>query len=136
MYQAIKKFTSNKRTSSGGCVKNKKGDMLFETDEIMKRWTEYVEDLFDDTRSELGVHSFLQGQDILSTEVESALHHKTNGKASGIDNISKEMLQAMGDFGINILTEMCNKMYHNTHIPEDLRTSIILYTFTQETKGG
>ncbi|GFS04399.1 RNA-directed DNA polymerase from mobile element jockey-like [Elysia marginata] len=92
----------------------------------MKRWTEYVEDLFDDTRSELGVHSFLQGPDILPTEVESALHHMRNGKVSGIDNISKEMLQAMGDFGINIVTEMCNKMYHNTHIPEDLRTSIFI----------
>ena len=126
MYQVIKKFTSNKRTSSGGCVKNKKGDMLFETEEIMKRWTEYVEDLFDDTRSELGVHSFLQGPDILPTEVENALQHMGNGKASGIDNISKEMLQAMGDFGVNILTEMCNRMYHNTHIPEDLRTSIFI----------
>ncbi|GFR95346.1 hypothetical protein ElyMa_004426400 [Elysia marginata] len=80
MYQAIKKFTSNKRTSSGGCVKNKKGDMLFGTEEIMKRWTEYVEDLFDDTRSELDVHSFLQGPDILPTEVESALHQ---GKMDG-----------------------------------------------------
>ncbi|GFR92122.1 hypothetical protein ElyMa_000860400 [Elysia marginata] len=98
MYQAIKKFTSNKRTSSGGCVKNKKEDMLFETEEIMKRSTEYVEDLFDDTRSELGVHSFLQGPDILPTEVESGLHHMRNGKASGIDTISREMLQAMGDF--------------------------------------
>ncbi|GFS21621.1 hypothetical protein ElyMa_005087800 [Elysia marginata] len=48
--------------------------------------------------------------DILPTELESALHPMRNGKASGIDNISKEMLQAMGDFGINILTEMCNKM--------------------------
>ncbi|GFS06276.1 endonuclease-reverse transcriptase [Elysia marginata] len=66
------------------------------------------------------------GPDILPTKVESALHHMRNDKASGIDNISKEMLQAMGDFGINILTEMCNKMYHNTHIPEDLRTSIFI----------
>ncbi|GFS16279.1 RNA-directed DNA polymerase from mobile element jockey-like [Elysia marginata] len=126
MYQAIKKFTADKRTSSGGCVKNMKGDRLFETEEIRKRWTEYVDDLFDDTRSELGVHSFLQGPDILPTEAESALHHMRSGKASGIDNISKKMLQAMGDFGINIETEICNKMYNNTHIPEAIRTSICI----------
>ncbi|GFR91754.1 endonuclease-reverse transcriptase [Elysia marginata] len=82
--------------------------------------------------------TFLTTQDqnsacILSSKVQTFSPQKwkeryiiimRNGKASGIDNISKEMLQAMGDFGMNILTVMCNKMYHNIHIPEDLRTSI------------
>ena len=125
MYQAIKRFTSESKMS-GGCIKNKKGDILFETNEIMDRWTEYVEELFHDSRSEQKLKSFLQGPEILTSEVEKALKWMKIGKASGIDNISSEMLQALGDFGINTLTKLCNNMYKNAYIPEDLRTSVFI----------
>ncbi|GFS04911.1 endonuclease-reverse transcriptase [Elysia marginata] len=48
------------------------------------------------------------------------------GKAAGIDNIFCEMLKALGDFGIDTLTELCNKMYHTAYIPEDLKTSVFI----------
>ena len=46
----------------------------------------------------------------------------STGKACGIDNISTEMLIALGDFGTTVLTELTNKMYENAHIPDDLKT--------------
>ena len=45
MYEEIKKFTKTK-TPVNGCVRYRTGSVLFETDEICKRWTEYVEELF------------------------------------------------------------------------------------------
>ena len=52
MYEKIKHFMTEKNVSSGSCIKNESGDILFETNEILNRWTEYVEKLFDDKRDE------------------------------------------------------------------------------------
>ena len=52
MYQKIKDFAYEKKASSGGCIKDKNGEILFETRDIMKRWREYVEELFKDERNE------------------------------------------------------------------------------------
>lgn len=125
MYEEIKKFTKTK-TATSGCIKDKSGNMLFETDEICRRWTEYVEELFQENRGENPIQSCLKGPTIMKTEVEKALNSMKTGKACGIDNISTEMLQALGDFGVNILTELCNRMYETAYIPEDLKTSVFI----------
>ena len=126
MYEKIKSFMTDKSASTGSCIKSESGDILFETDEILKRWTEYVEKLFDGKRDETYLHQFMQGPTILKAEVEAALNSMSKGKSSGIDNISTEMLQALGEFGIDTLTSICNKMYTNVYIPEDLKTSVFI----------
>ena len=125
MHQKIKDFAYEKKASSGGCIKDKNGEILFETHDIMKRWREYVEELFKDERNEPHIQTFLQGPTILRSEVEKALGTMKKGKACGIDNISTEMLQALGDFDLDTLTMICNKMYKSAYIPEDLRTSVL-----------
>ena len=70
--------------------KNESGDILFETNEILNRWTEYVEKLFDDKRDETYSHHFLPGPIILKSEVKNALNSMSKGKSSGIDDISTE----------------------------------------------
>ena len=67
----------------------------------LSRWTEYVEKLFDDKRDEIYLHHFLQGPIILKSDVENALNSMSKGKSIGIDDISTEMLQALGEFGID-----------------------------------
>ena len=106
--------------------KNESGDILFETNEILNRLTEYVEKLFDDKRDETYLQHFLQGPILLKLEVENALNSMSKGKSSGIDDISTEMLQALGEFGIDTLTSICNEMYTTLYIPEDLKTSVFI----------
>ena len=106
--------------------KNESGDILFETNEILNRWNEYVEKLFDDKRDETYLQHFLQGPILLKLEVENALNSMGKGKSSGIDDISTEMLQALGEFGIDTLTSICNEMYTTLYIPEDLKTSVFI----------
>ena len=106
--------------------KNESGDILFETNEILNRWTEYVEKLFDDKRDETYLQHFLQGPILLKLEVENALNSMSKGTSSGIDDISTEMLQALGEFGIDTLTSICNEMYTTLYIPEDLKTSVFI----------
>ncbi|GFS23206.1 hypothetical protein ElyMa_005127600 [Elysia marginata] len=48
------------------------------------------------------------------------------GKACGIDGINTEQLKALGDFGIEVLTNLCNCMNSTAYIPEDLKTSVFI----------
>ena len=125
MFSKIKKFTKTD-TNAGGCIKDTDNNILFESDAIIKRWTEYVEDLFDDQRGENPIGEFMNGPEILSSEVENALYKMSKGKASGIDDINAEVLQALGDFGISTLTKLCDEMYKCAYIPEDLKTSVFI----------
>ncbi|GFS21694.1 endonuclease-reverse transcriptase [Elysia marginata] len=101
-------------------------EFFFEIEKIVLRWTEYVEELFSDQRCANLIQEHLQGPEILRNEVEKCLKGMKYGKTAGIDNISCEMLKALGDFGIDTLTELCNKMYHTAYIPEDLKTSVFI----------
>ena len=125
MFKEIKGLTNN-RKSSGNCVKDKDGGILFEDEKIISRWEEYVEELFHDNRNANPLQTFMNGPDIMKSEVRSALMSMKDGKAPGIDNINTEMLKALGDFGETKITELCNMMYRHAHIPEDLRTSVFI----------
>ena len=125
MFNEIKQIQPMKNNISG-CIKDKNGAILFEADKIIERWKEYIEDLFQDERSENPIKNFLGGPDITRHEIEATLRQMKKGKAVGVDNISTEALQALGEFGIEKLTNICNEMYKSAQIPEDLRTSIFI----------
>ena len=125
MFKEIKDFT-NKGSETGGCIKSKDGKILFETEKILARWTEYVEELFYESRPDNPVQIGLKGPEIIKSEVENCLKQMASGKAPGIDNISSEALQALDESGIETLTELCNEMYSASYVPADLRTSVFI----------
>ena len=47
-------------------------------------------------------------------------------KAAGLDNIKIEMIAALGDFGLEKITDLCNEIYNTGHIPHDLKTSVFV----------
>jgi len=109
-------------------VKNKQGKCLIEKEEIMERWAEYVEDLYkDENRGECDmgdlVHEFYT---IGSEEIEAVIKDLPKGKACGEDNIPAELLQSMGEKGLDIMTKLINKIYKSGYIPEDFRKSIFV----------
>jgi len=48
------------------------------------------------------------------------------GKACGEDAISAELMQSMGENGLEIMTTLINKIYNTGNIPEDLMKSIFV----------
>ena len=47
----IKEFVGKKTSNSaGGCIKSKDGEMIFEREKVLNRWSEYIGDLFSDER--------------------------------------------------------------------------------------
>ena len=129
MHRQVKEVTGNKRKTSNQnqCIKDKKGNILFEKELIDERWTEYITELYDDQEriEDMKVEN-IQGPTMLKSEIVHALKRMKNRKAPGIDEINTEQLKALDDNGLNILTEICNDMYRTGHIPEELKHSIFV----------
>src|SRR3989442_13874045 len=102
-----------------------------EQDEVMERWAEYVEELYKDENR--GVDDITDmGQmenekyEICREEIEAVIRDLPKGKACDSDNVSAELLQGMGEKGIQFMTSLINKIYKPGYIPEDFRKRIFV----------
>ena len=70
----------------------------------------------------------VQGPKCLLTEseFEKALRKCSSGKAAGPSGITVEMIKASGDSGIKWMTELCNSILSEGHIPVDWTKSILI----------
>ena len=129
LHSKIKEIAGKRKNtcSSSGCLKAKDGTIIIEKEEIIKRWEEYIEELFYDER---GIKPTRKdedyGEDILKSEVEFALRKMKRGKAPGPDQVNVEMLDSAGEIGLEKLTELINKGYNTGNIPGDLLKSIFM----------
>ena len=48
MYEKVKELAMKCTLKSGGSIGDKNGKILFDQEEIDKRWTEYIKELYDD----------------------------------------------------------------------------------------
>ena len=96
-------------------------------DKISERWSEYIEDLFDDERGQKPViRKNVEGPRILKAEVTAAIAYMKRNKAAGPDGIVVEMIEALEGFRIDTMTEIINEIYDSGTIPEDLSKSIFI----------
>ena len=69
-----------------GIIKDKDGTILFEENDIKRRWLEYVKELYDEPNTSVPPLYFkepLNGPTILKSEIQNALSSMRNGKALG-----------------------------------------------------
>ena len=128
MHKKIKELsTTNTTCSSGGCIKGKDGTILMEKEQIIERWTEYIQELFEDDRGDMPhIRKDIDGPEILKDEVRFAVKHMKRNKACGPDNIYAELLQASEEFSVEKITEIANDIYNSGKMPEDLSKSIFI----------
>jgi exonuclease III len=113
-------------------IKSKQGKCLIEKKDIVERWAEYVEELYKDddrdgNRDEVVMSAMVNELYTISCgEVETVIKELPKGKACGNDNIAGELLQSMGEKGIEIMTRLINKIYKSGYIPEEFRKSIFV----------
>ena len=127
LYKKIKKLQPrNSRVLQ--VIKNKEGKSLLGKEEILKRWEEYVEELYEDKcRGDAGMGDLVnEVYTISSDEISTVIKALPKEKACGKDNISAELLQCMGEEGLEIMTKLINKIYKSGIIPEDFRNSIFV----------
>ena len=105
MHKNINFIVEKKPNNKSGCLKSKSGDILVEKTEIIKRWTEYIQDLYNDDRIDTDVVFNEEGPPILITEVEDAIKRTKIRKTPGPDNITIEEIQALDNFWIRSINK-------------------------------
>ncbi|GFO39342.1 RNA-directed DNA polymerase from mobile element jockey-like [Plakobranchus ocellatus] len=127
MYRNIEEITGKRTFLSTGCIKAMNGDIIINKEKILERWAEYIRELFKDDRKDHNImkNNFV-GPPILKEEVETAIKKMKHGKATGPDNISVELIEALEDFGIGKVTHLLNEIYDTGQIPTDLSKSIFI----------
>ena len=100
--------------------------------EILSRWTEYCSEL--PNYESCGDNAVLdcnqppeEGlQAILREEVEIAVASLKKGKSAGVDIIPAELVQAGGETMIDVLTEICNRIWRTGNWPTQWTQSLII----------
>ena len=108
MFKACESNGAGKKNvcKSSRCLKAKDGTMILEKEEILKRWEEYIKELFEDNRGNLPeIKKNMKGLKILQSEVRSALNRMKRNKAARPDEIKMEQILPLEEFGIKKLTE-------------------------------
>ena len=96
------------------------------------RWTEYCSELYNyESCGDNTVLDCIQPpeedlQPILREEVEIAVASLKNGKSAGVDNIPAELVQAGGETMIDVLTEICNRIWRTGEWPTPWTQSLII----------
>ena len=127
LHREVKELTGDKRSSKmRGNVRSKDGTLLFEKEQVLGRWNEYIGELFDDVRPEITEIQNQDGPPIINSEVEFALKNTSEGKAPGEDGIVTEMWKALGEFAVEKLTSLFNKIYSSGYIPDEMTRSVFI----------
>ena len=107
-------------------IKDKTGKSLMQKEEILERWAEYVEELYEDkTRTAADMGDLInEVYTISENEIREVIGELPKGKACGEDNIPIELLQCMEGEGIETVTRLINMIYKSGYIPEDFRKYI------------
>ena len=104
----------------------KNGNILFDEEEIAKRWVEYKKELYDDDQEPMPQFEISSRQSILKEELEKAIQSMKKGRATGSDEISIDMLRTLDDQNIDVITNLCNIIYNSGVIQTDLKQSIFI----------
>ena len=97
-----------------GTIKVRNGSDLVDTEEIKKRWKEYMEELYKKDLNEPdnydGVVSH-PGSDILECEVKWALGSTAVNKASGCNGIPAELFRTSMDDAMKVLHSIFHQIW-------------------------
>jgi len=127
VYSKLQEVAGKSYCSSTGCLKARDGTIVMNKDDIIKRWEEYIGELFEDNRGEKPmIKKSMYGPPILKDEVRTAMRSMKMGKAAGPDNLTIEMINALEDMGIDKLASIMNKTYDTGEIPDALSRSIFI----------
>ena len=129
----MKDLTSDKLGRSS-TTQDKSGKCLTE---ILSRWTEYCSELYnyescgDNIVLDCSQPPEEDLQPILREEVEIAVASLKKGKSAGVDNIPAELVQAGGETMIDVLAEICNRIWRTGEWPTPW-TQLLIITLSKK----
>ena len=100
-----------------------------ETEDIKKRWKEYIEELYKKNlhgpENHDGVITHLEPE-ILECEVKWAFRSITTNKANGGDEIPVELFQILKDDAVKVLHLICQQIWKTQQWPQDWKRSVFI----------
>lgn len=127
-YKMVKKFFGQYKPRAGG-IEDNNGKMLWEQEDIAKRWKEYLEILYEgETFKEIESkeEEEYEKDPVMREEFDKALKNLKNKKAAGIDGIQAELWKEAGEKVKNRLFQITRDIYMTGEMPEDYIKSIII----------
>ena len=134
----IARQRENEMRDSGAAkfVRNSQGKLLIEGEEIKSRWAEYFKQLLNEEneREEQTEIEPVEGpiQPVTREEVEIALQKMKKGKAAGSSGLVVEMINALGEKGIEMVLDLVRSMWTEEKMPTDWEESIIVPVYKQK----
>ena len=112
-------------------IKDKNGNVMINSEAVLKRWKEYFEKLMNeennrDPRIEEAEVVNEKVNCISREEVKNALRMMKKGKAVGPDELPVEVWKCMGKMGIKFLTRLFNRLLIGERMPEEWRRSVFI----------
>ena len=145
VYAKIANLTWKKKVvSKNASVKDSKGNIVTEPEEVRERWRQYIESLYDrdgkPKREDLQVEEREKvdeeemGPQVLKSEILLAISEMKEGKAVGVDEIPAEMLKSLGEKAMQELCDICQSMYEEGKLPDDF-TRIAMLPLPKKTNA-
>lgn len=126
-------MTNCNRRAPVSILRDNNNEIITETEAKLKRWKEYIEDLYSDNRPEVPPTMDDQinksGPEITKSEVIHPVKTQKSRKATGPDNIHAETVKLIAEeegTGLNILTALLNSVYKSGVIPTDWLNSTFI----------
>ena len=104
-------------------------ETLLDSEEIKKRWKEYIEELYKKYLNELDNYDGVvchPEPGILECEVKWALWGTAGNKTSGLDGIPVELFKTLKNDAITVLHSICQQIWKPQQWPQDWKRSIFI----------
>lgn len=134
-YRVLKSFRK-KRQESDIYIRDKKQKILTNEVEIMERWREYYQELLgQQTRDTEETTTDPENEDpgeeeeienLKMEELETVIRTLKNGKASGSDKVTTEMIKNLGEVGKRAILEIINKAWLEEKMPREWGVALIV----------
>ena len=128
MYDRVKAVVNEKKWYISSYVKDEDGTVLMEQDQIKRRWTEYINGLYSDTerKDRPAIQKQMTGNPIQRDDIRDAMKQMKRNKAVGKDEIAFEMIETLGNFGLEKITDIANYVCDSENIPDEMIDSIFI----------
>ncbi|CAI6352699.1 unnamed protein product [Macrosiphum euphorbiae] len=132
-YKNIKRFFREFKDKTT-ILRGTDGKIITEGKKKLEVWKQYIEKLYGNDNINAGQWVIEEedaeqeniGQPILKGEFETALNELKHNKATGIDNISGEMLKALEGQGKEILFKIIYDAYEKGLVPKDFEKCLMI----------
>ena len=128
MYSKVKDMIGKRKRNSNIAIKKNDGSIAMDIEDVKIRWNEYIAELYHDDRPEANVISIDNddGPSIMREEVKAAIEEMKAGKAVGKDGVAAEVLQALGDFAIDQLASLFQRIYDSGNMADGMCDSVFV----------